>query len=226
MKTSPKSLNDVTLAPLVWPEGRIRASERKRQYGWDSSFDEAFASLKDEAGRTGITAWRLSVDRGEPGAAFWFRRDGDEGLSVLACDGWDRLAHNIKAIALTLQRTRLLEGYGCYSAREALEGARYGALVVAEPIEASLPKPGFLARIFGVKSAVPRVPSPGPSETWREVLGISAQASPQEIEEAYRRGVKMCHPDRGGTTEQFQKIIEAYEQARKIAAADNKSVAA
>ena len=41
-------------------------------------------------------------------------------------------------------------------------------------------------------------------------LGISKTATQQEIKQAYRKLAAKHHPDRGGSTEEFQKIEEAY----------------
>jgi curved DNA-binding protein len=43
-----------------------------------------------------------------------------------------------------------------------------------------------------------------------KILGIAKTATQQEIKQAYRRLASKHHPDRGGSTEQFQKIEEAY----------------
>jgi curved DNA-binding protein len=41
-------------------------------------------------------------------------------------------------------------------------------------------------------------------------LGISKTASPDEIKRAYRKMASIHHPDKGGSTDTFQKIEEAY----------------
>lgn len=43
-----------------------------------------------------------------------------------------------------------------------------------------------------------------------QILGVGRDASPDDIKRAYRRQAAKHHPDRGGSTEEFQKIEEAY----------------
>ena len=45
------------------------------------------------------------------------------------------------------------------------------------------------------------------------VLGVSNNASEEEIKAAYFKSVKTAHPDSGGSAEAFQKINQAYEEA-------------
>lgn len=44
-----------------------------------------------------------------------------------------------------------------------------------------------------------------------DVLGVSKNATTDEIKSAYKKMVIKCHPDKGGNKEEFQKIQEAYE---------------
>lgn len=58
----------------------------------------------------------------------------------------------------------------------------------------------------------PPQPETGMSrERARGVLGIDASADVDAIRAAYRRRVKETHPDRGGSTEAFKRVNEAYE---------------
>ena len=44
-----------------------------------------------------------------------------------------------------------------------------------------------------------------------EILGVSEGASSDEIKTAYRRAAMRCHPDRGGSAEEFDRVAKAYE---------------
>ncbi len=50
------------------------------------------------------------------------------------------------------------------------------------------------------------------------ILGISRNASPEEIRRAYRRKVRETHPDQGGSPEEFRKVQTAYECLRRVPA--------
>lgn len=59
-----------------------------------------------------------------------------------------------------------------------------------------------------------------------QTLGISKNATPQEIKKAYRKLASKHHPDKGGDAEQFKKIQEAYDTVsdpQKKQAYDNPS---
>jgi len=43
------------------------------------------------------------------------------------------------------------------------------------------------------------------------ILGVKRNASPEEIKKAYKKKVMQHHPDRGGDSDQFRKVSEAYE---------------
>ena len=44
-----------------------------------------------------------------------------------------------------------------------------------------------------------------------EILGVSKTASPDEIKKAYRKLVKIKHPDKGGDEKEFQELQKAYD---------------
>lgn len=45
----------------------------------------------------------------------------------------------------------------------------------------------------------------------RGVLGVRSDADAEAVRDAYREKVKETHPDRGGSTESFKRVNEAYE---------------
>jgi hypothetical protein len=112
--------------PLDWPAGQPRtpAARRKR-----AKFKAGFTQARDETllelGRLGATGAVLSTN-------VKLRRDGlplagqpepiDPGVAVywtwkgkpyaIACDQFDRVAHNLRAIGLTLGSIRAIDRYG------------------------------------------------------------------------------------------------------------------
>ncbi len=55
--------------------------------------------------------------------------------------------------------------------------------------------------------------------SWWETLGVSVNASEEQIKEAYRLLVKKHHPDAGGESEMFRRVQEAYQQFEREAGA-------
>ena len=43
-----------------------------------------------------------------------------------------------------------------------------------------------------------------------EILGVSKGATAEELKKAYKKKSMLHHPDRGGDTEEFKKVAEAY----------------
>ncbi|PSQ14377.1 hypothetical protein BRD02_09595 [Halobacteriales archaeon QS_8_69_73] len=50
-----------------------------------------------------------------------------------------------------------------------------------------------------------------------DVLGLSPGADEAAVRRAYRRRVKEVHPDHGGDEEEFRRVQEAYDTARRRA---------
>jgi DnaJ-domain-containing protein 1 len=59
--------------------------------------------------------------------------------------------------------------------------------------------------------------SSDPVDAAYEQLGLTREASTGEIRDAYRSRVKDAHPDRGGDSEEFKQLQEAYTMAKNDA---------
>lgn len=65
--------------------------------------------------------------------------------------------------------------------------------------------PGWLGRLRTGEGPAPALTA----------LGLSREATLEDVERAYREQAKLAHPDRGGTVEQFKRLQIIYEQARR-----------
>src|SRR5215471_3691890 len=130
--------------PLHWPAGRPRTPENRRERPRYEvrSVSVAIAGIEREVGRWAspikrrITNWELTTNISgrrhrpdDPGVAFWFTLAGDDltadaSLMVLACDRFQLVEQNIRAISLTMERLRLVDEIGAYSLVAAVEGAK------------------------------------------------------------------------------------------------------
>jgi hypothetical protein len=160
--------------------------------------DSAIGGLRHELLLLGVremrvTAnWRLGV-RGWPLVSQ--PPISDPGVAVyftlngedrcIPCDRWNMVAANLQAIRLTIGALRGI--------------ARWGTRGIVEAAFA-----GFQALPAGSGGGI----------AWWDVLGVRPDASPEEIDAAYRRLARQHHPDAGGSHEAFLRLAEAYQQAR------------
>lgn len=74
-----------------------------------------------------------------------------------------------------------------------------------------------LRELRGERVEEPRRPQPPASELdmCYRLLGLSASASWDEIERAYRQKAKLHHPDRGGDGDTMRALNEAYERLKR-----------
>lgn len=152
------------------------------------TYDRAVASLKNEIRMLGGRNARLThnpYNRGsdptDAGVAVYFDLKGTG--KVFACDRWDKVRDNVRALSLTIDAMRGLE--------------RWGASDLIE-------------RAFTGFDALP--PPPPPPSCW-QVLDLPPTATRDEIERAYRAKAKSAHPDTGGSTAAMAELNRARTEA-------------
>jgi len=118
----------------------------------------------------------------DPGVAVYFFYEGAQ--RVLACDRWDRVEDNLRAVEKTLDALRGIDRWG-----------------VSE----------ILQRTF---SGFKALPQNGSGRAWWTVLGVAKDATMNDIIVAYRREARLRHPDQGGNRAQWDELQEAYGQAK------------
>ena len=184
--------------PLAWPVGRPRTKVRQRSMfnssgnrltvaqGRDRVLDE----LERLKGRDVVISSDYSgLSRAEPkdpGAAVYFRLANGQG-NGLHCLAVDKW-------------DRLADNLAAIAAHvEAVRGQlRWGV--------------GDIAQAFAGFRALSAV---GAVRPWWELLGISPQATAEQIKARFRNLATLHHPDRGGNTNQMAEISAAYQEAMR-----------
>lgn len=125
--------------PLTWPAGTERTSPfsiRRAPFRPTTVYHETQGVL-DELRKLGVPAravvvstnYRVRPDgipyakqprQTDPGAAVWFSLKGER--RVLACDRWDRVEHNLRAIALHISAIRGQQRWGVGTVEQAFAG--------------------------------------------------------------------------------------------------------
>jgi len=197
----------ITAHPLDWPDqyDRTGDGDRSRWPGTlkSKSPGEIRDALVEEAERTAddgqsmvISSNLETYERGgrqvpyanqnrldDPGIAVYLSIDGD--AKVFACDRYERVEGNMRAVTTTLRDLRRIKKRGVNEAERAYQG-----------FEQLPPKGGT------------------EGTAWWQILGIDPDADTlDDALHAYRERAKEVHPDQGGSEEAFHALQEAYEQA-------------
>jgi hypothetical protein len=197
--------------PLQWPQALPRRPEHQRvqraPYKADfvQAYEEALRALKllgavgavistDAPPRRDGKPYADS-DPQDPGVAVYFTHKNR--AHVIACDRFDRLRFNMRAVGLALEGLRAIERTG---ATELLDRALGG----------------FAALPSGAGSAPAKRP-------WREVLNLDGFKAPgfvmkAGIEAAYKELAKARHPDRGGSEAAMTELNVARDEGLQEAA--------
>lgn len=200
---------------IDWPEGYDRTDPDDREpYPGNITLDhrEAFESIDEELQRWGASLDRIgfaapayandsriphkSADPDDPGVVVYFRRvdeHADQGYA-LACDRWDSLRDNARAIALYVRRKRLAERCEVATAESEFETA-------------ALP-PGDESDEGDVIAAGSGEPDLD-IERAAELLGVEPDATDRLVKTAFQERVKAVHGDQGGDLADATRLQEA-----------------
>jgi hypothetical protein len=199
-------MSEQTAFPLSWPERWPRTAAHQRR---TSPFKRATSSvarlhsMEEVRRELAVELQRLGGTREILSTNVKLRLDGlpysgqappaDPGAAVyfelkkkpvsLACDKWNRVEDNIWAIVKHIESIRGQERWGVGSVEQAFRGYM----------------------------ALPGIGESGASDWWK-TLGVTINATPEQVKDAYFLLVKKHHPDRGGDPELFLRLQQAYEK--------------
>jgi len=192
--------------PLKWPLGRERHSKYSRKPAPFKTTpgrarDELLHELKLLGARDVVISSNVATYRRGGQDIMYADQSAskeDPGVAVyytwkgeqyaLACDRYTTVTDNLQALNKTVNAIRGIERWG-----------------TGEMMKAAFS--GFKA-----------LPEQSTSEVvWYEVLEVSPKANKAQVKEAYRKKAMECHPDRGGSTEKFNRVQTAYQQGLAVA---------
>ena len=200
--------------PLTWPAGKVRTKPHRRETArFKVTPEQAMREMLEElqtprryGARNVVVTSNVPMRRDglpyanyrkpeDPGVSVYFEVGGDPHF--VACDRFNTVGDNVRAIGLTLENMRRNEAYGVITKAEALQAAKLLP-----------PPPGALLR------------------PWFEVLEVSPAASLEVIEAVYKAKARRLHPDAGGNTADFAELNAAMQEARaeRGAAAGRKEI--
>lgn len=186
--------------PLEWPDSWRRVRNRhKARYTVETS--KAIRELYRELSRMGATSVVISSNvpvrndgqmyrdaankrYDDPGVAVYFQWGKDPW--VVACDHWDRVKANIRAVGLTIEALRSIERAGASE---------------------------LMRRAFLGFKALPAVGETSRERHWTEILGLDDNADKAEIEDSFKALARAHHPDTGGDGGAMVELNRARREA-------------
>jgi hypothetical protein len=204
MEEADVSNTKITAYPLVWPEGWKRTTSRKRSAPYKVSFHQAYEDARNSLSlfkgygvvvSTDVPLRRdghpyADGDPRDPGVAIYFTRAQQQ--YVIACDLYDKVHWNMRAVGLAIDGMRAIE--------------RSGASHILDRAVA-----GFAQLGSGAGTA----PSKRP---WREVLNLEGLVGPgfaviAAVEASYKSLARTRHPDAGGSHDAMTELNAARDEA-------------
>jgi hypothetical protein len=192
--------------PLQWPPGWKRTTWR-RSAPYKVTIDRAYDDLQNTLKLLGALKGSVIVSSnvpprnafgtprndgatiGDPGVAVYWSTTA-HGARVVACDKWNSVRDNVRAIGLALDGLRAME--------------RAGATQIMD-------------RAYEAFGALPAAPAAPVARPWWEVLAfpqaLIAHLTVAVVEARYRELATKAHPDRGGSNEAMAELNRAREQA-------------
>jgi len=189
------------MTALDWPTGfeRTTPSERTRNNRYEASLRASIDDLEAELERLDVDHWRLSTaarhqkrnpkypyadaSPDDPSTVVRWTMDGEQ--YAVACDRYSRLRDNVRTLYLYVREKRKMEQRPVVTGESEFANARLPSGDESEAVVAQ--------------------------ETPHEVLGVSPDAAPEEVREAFRKEVQTAHPDHGGSEAEFCRVKEARE---------------
>ncbi len=188
--------------PLTWPASQQRTPRsRRKQSAFKLQFgqarDELLAEIRRMVTRNIIIStdaplrrdglpYADKVEPPDPGVAVYFERysGGKWKPYVIACDTYHRLRFNMRAVGVTIEALRAIERHG-------------GSQLMEQAFTGFAQLPGHICE-----------------PSWWDTLGVSPEASMEQIDVAYEALARTHHPDAGGDHEQMARINKARDSAR------------
>lgn len=212
MNKSSRDLKTVDAYPLDWPdENTWPRNERPERSNFHTkaggkvgnrpkTIEEARKELERELDLLGVSNPIISTNvpvRKSDGKPYSNAKEPDDsGVAVyftqdgearcIPCDKWDRVADNIYAIAKTINALRGIDRWGT---KQIIQAAFSGFKALPE-------------NAGGMK--------------WWNVLGVEKDTRGEQVKRAFKKKIKKAHPDAGGSTEEFQQVKRAYDQAKQV----------
>jgi hypothetical protein len=201
----------------AWPAGRpaTKSDDRDTGASFRSTFAGTLSELEDELEKIEAKDVAIEIDmeqrdlrvtgepratgstRSTPGLVLHFTDRRGQAITM-PCDRYDRWQANARALMLTLRALRAVDRYGATASGEQYRGwtALPATTTTAFTVEQAAT---YLARMSGNPSAAAAIP---------KEIGVARSA--------YRVAAANTHPDRGGSTGNFQltqeskRVLEAH----------------